>query len=379
MKAWNLWESQRDAGGRLAFPIGIDASRKTHLNRKTLCRRFACGLPMIAAAVITMLAVTASSASADPTLPLPDVPICGDQDGSESPLVLNCADFVPLTDVQAFQVPGTGLVNLKFDFVFREASFDNELGVFRVDDAAGSVNGLHPGDPNYLAAAFSRATVIFPSGSDAFTPDVTLAFSGGDIVIFFMIQNCSLECLLASNPNNLPDGWPLAFFSMDLLGPDGIDHLVGFENTVDRTTQLAFEDLTGGGDLDYNDVVYDISPALTPLPLRVAIDIKPNSSPNNINPASKGVIPMAILTTATFDATTVDPRTVKLGPTGTETAAVHSTREDVDGDGDADLILHFRTQQTGIVCGDRSANVTGKTFGGLPIIGSDSVRTVGCK
>jgi hypothetical protein len=39
----------------------------------------------------------------------------------------------------------------------------------------------------------------------------------------------------------------------------------------------------------------------------VPIDIKPGSFPNSINPQSKGVIPVAILTTDTFDATTVDP------------------------------------------------------------------------
>jgi Domain of unknown function (DUF4114) len=379
MKAWNLCESQRDASGRLAFPIGVAAITNTQTNEERRCRRFACVLPTLIAAVTMVFAPTSGNLLADPTLPLPDVPICGDQDGSESPLILNCVDFVPLTDIQAFQVPGTGLVNLKFDFVFREAAFGNELGVFKVDDAAGSINGLQPGDPNYLAAAFSRATIIFPSGSDAFTPDVTLAFGGGDIVVFFMIQNSTLEDLLASNPNNQPDKGPLAFFSMDLLNPDGVDHLVAFENTIDKFTQLAFEDLTGGGDLDYNDVVYDIVPALTPLPMRVAIDIKPGSSPNSINPASKGVIPVAILTTPTFDATTVDAKTVKFGPTGTEAAAVHSAREDVDGDGNTDLILHFRTQDTGILCGTTSAHLTGKTFDGQQIEGSDSIRTVGCK
>jgi hypothetical protein len=44
------------------------------------------------------------------------------------------------------------------------------------------------------------------------------------------------------------------------------------------------------------------------------IDIKPGSFPNSINPRSKGVIPVAILTTDTFDATTVDPLSVTFGP-----------------------------------------------------------------
>ena len=44
--------------------------------------------------------------------------------------------------------------------------------------------------------------------------------------------------------------------------------------------------------------------------MRVAIAIKPGSSPNTINPKSHGVIPVAIQTTDTFDATTANPWSV---------------------------------------------------------------------
>lgn len=117
----------------------------------------------------------------------------------------------------------------------------------------------------------------------------------------------------------------------------------------------------------------------TPVPERVTIDIKPGSFPNSINPKSKEKIPVAILTTDSFDATTVDPTTVLFGATGTETAPVQSALEDVDGDGDTDMILHFNIQGTGIACGDTSASLTGETFGGQMIKGSDSINTVGCK
>jgi len=46
----------------------------------------------------------------------------------------------------------------------------------------------------------------------------------------------------------------------------------------------------------------------------VDIDIKPGGDPNSINLRSKRVIPVAILTTDTFDASTVDPLSVKFGP-----------------------------------------------------------------
>jgi len=111
----------------------------------------------------------------------------------------------------------------------------------------------------------------------------------------------------------------------------------------------------------------------------VELDIKPGSFPNSINPKSKGVVPVAILTTSTFDATAVDSTTVLFGATGAEAAPVHAALEDVDGDEDTDMILHFNTQETGIVCGDTSASLTGETFSGQVIERSDSIKTAGCK
>jgi hypothetical protein len=113
--------------------------------------------------------------------------------------------------------------------------------------------------------------------------------------------------------------------------------------------------------------------------IQVALDIKPGESPNSINPRSNGVIPVAILTTETFDATTVDPLSVEFGPHGATEAHGEGHIEDVNGDGRPDLVLHFRTQDTGIQCGDTSASLTGETFGDEPIQGSDSIITVGCQ
>jgi hypothetical protein len=118
---------------------------------------------------------------------------------------------------------------------------------------------------------------------------------------------------------------------------------------------------------------------LTPSVVLIAIDIKPGSIPNSINPRSKGVIPVAILTTDTFDATTVDPLSFAFGPNGAVEVHGPGHIEDADGDGDLDLILHFSTRDTGIQCGDTSASLTVETFGGQAIQGTDSINTVGCK
>lgn len=203
------------------------------------------------------------SVQADPELPLPRIPICGDQD--EGNVVFQCNDFVPTIDVQTFQVPGTGTNDYVFDFVFREATYNNELGFFIVDDPSGSIDELQPGDEGYYAAAFDRAEIIFPSGSTANTPDVTLELTGEDILMFFIVQNNTLENLIANNPNNELNLSPRAFFSLDLLNPDDVDHFVGFVTSDGEITQFGFEDITNGGDVDYDDIVYNIEPPLPSL------------------------------------------------------------------------------------------------------------------
>ena len=117
-------------------------------------------------------------------------------------------------------------------------------------------------------------------------------------------------------------------------------------------------------------------------PYAVTIDIKPGSDPNSINPKSKGVIPVAILGSATFDVTTVDVTTLVFA----DATPAHDLTDDdtyndhlqyVNDDEHLDLVSHYRTQDTDIVKGDTDATLTGQTTGGIPITGTDTVRTVG--
>jgi len=109
----------------------------------------------------------------------------------------------------------------------------------------------------------------------------------------------------------------------------------------------------------------------------VEIDIKPGIYPNRINIKSNGLLPVAVLYTDDFDAGQVDITTVTLG----NASAISDTpyMEDIDGDGDYDQIFYFRSRDTGIKCDDTDATLTGKTFAGKPIQGSDSIQTIGCK
>jgi hypothetical protein len=111
----------------------------------------------------------------------------------------------------------------------------------------------------------------------------------------------------------------------------------------------------------------------------VAVDIRPKKDANRINPGTSKNINVAIFSVNGFDATNVDPNSVRFGATGTEAASIHVARRDVDGDGTHDMVVRFQIQDTGIKCGDTSAALTGQVFNGASFIGSSPIRTVQCK
>ena len=146
-----------------------------------------------------------------------------------------------------------------------------------------------------------------------------------------------------------------------------------FSAAGDYTITLTVSDLIGQTATD--QVLVHVVPAT----LDVAIDIKPGSDPNSINLGSNGTVPVAILGSATFDATTVDPLSVTLGGAyvavrgkGTPMAAP----ADVNGDGFMDLVVHVATVALRLTAGDTEAVLLGRTFDGTEIEGRDFIRVV---
>jgi hypothetical protein len=110
----------------------------------------------------------------------------------------------------------------------------------------------------------------------------------------------------------------------------------------------------------------------------VAMDIKPGDTSNTLNLRSRGVVPVTILTTEEFDATSIDVTSLRFGATGEEASAVRAIFNDADNDGDTDLLVFFRTEETGVDCETLFTYLSGLTFEGAKIAGTDSVNIVGC-
>ena len=101
---------------------------------------------------------------------------------------------------------------------------------------------------------------------------------------------------------------------------------------------------------------------LSPI-LEATIDIKPGWDPNTVNPRNRGRIPVAILSTKDFDASSqVDQNSLTFGSTGNEESLVSCNRRprDVDGDGLKDVMCYFRIRSTGFQCVDTEGILKGK-------------------
>jgi len=125
-------------------------------------------------------------------------------------------------------------------------------------------------------------------------------------------------------------------------------------------------------------------PSQRPSLVEVALAIKPGDRPNSINPRSQGVTPVAILHTEAFDPVDrVDRGTLRFGAPsavddGEGAAIAHDGHvEDVDGDGDDDLVLHFPTPETGFDGDEERGKLVAKTGDETEIKGTDAVRLVG--
>ncbi|MCH8876578.1 MAG: choice-of-anchor K domain-containing protein [Chloroflexi bacterium] len=178
------------------------------------------------------------------------------------------------------------------------------------------------------------------------------------------------------------DGGPEEQVPMDYDEPPVEGDFVLFRQTIGPFPPGSTIELTADA---FDDVGNSGAPSPTLMvvvPLDIDIDIKPGSNPNSINCNNdKQVITVAILTTDDFDATTMDHTTVSFeGAKETQvdkkSGEPRRHEKDVDGDGDIDLVFHFRLGETALACGFSEGTLSGETFAGLVIAGTDAVQMI---
>jgi len=322
--------------------------------------------------------------------------------------------FIPGTGpIQAFamhppaqqQIATTGVEHdpVTYSYITGDAPFGGELaplfagqsvsGTFVYDRDAPIIGmtttGGSPGSAIYAPAIMDLAGSIAgnsfsdPNGSIVVGDDKFLPFGGADILVLVADPAIGTVPPAFINFSGFDiDGFTL--INVRLFWIEGLPSAGDFLS--DQNLPAILPDFPGRLALDFvptgttepvSSVFFDLL-RVSP-PIMVTIDIKPRSTRNPINPFSRGKIPVAILSTDTFDATQVDVSTVAFGPDGAAVSHGRSFIKDIDYDGDMDLILLFNTQDTGILCGDTEATLTGETFDGVKFSGSDSIKTVGCK
>ncbi|WP_053539779.1 DUF4114 domain-containing protein [Anabaena sp. WA102] len=152
-----------------------------------------------------------------------------------------------------------GITNdVKADFVVnREAAFNNFVGFYKVADANGGIdvdgNGtidFRPGDSGYAQAAIKNRVAgidlrVDNQATGTFT-DKTL--TGGSIFAPFILTNGrTIDQVLNGQVDQ-------AYFAYLGANTDKVDHIRLLGNNV-----FGFEDLVGGGDKDYNDIIVKVN------------------------------------------------------------------------------------------------------------------------
>ncbi|MEA5477924.1 choice-of-anchor I family protein [Pseudanabaena galeata UHCC 0370] len=148
----------------------------------------------------------------------------------------------------------SGDVNVNFT-VFREAAFNNTVGFYRVANTDGGIDvdgdgiiDFTPGQSGYARAAIENRIKsidlsVANQGTAIFDDKV---LTGGSIFAPFIISDGTADQFLSGQVSQ-------AYFAYLEANPDNVDHirLLG-DNT------FGFEDLPGGGDFDYNDIVLKV-------------------------------------------------------------------------------------------------------------------------
>jgi hypothetical protein len=132
--------------------------------------------------------------------------------------------------------------------VRQDGQDDLSITFYRVDDLNGTINGLHPGDPGYQAAAQARAYQMTSGGTSIGGPGYGNYEQTG-------LQHVNAGDLVAMQLTNVTHGNVYSGFAQANEAANGqpVGHLWNY-----GLNTWGWEDTYGGGDRDYNDLIVQL-------------------------------------------------------------------------------------------------------------------------
>ena len=265
-------------------------------------------------------------------------------------------------------------------------------GIWRINlaNADLAVTKADAPDPVVAGKDLTYAIAVSNAGPDL-AQNATLEDALPDGVTFRSISapvgwSCAVPAvdstgtIYCTNPSMAPG---TATFSVVVRIGAGAD-LSGVTNTA-RTYSAAIDPDTSDNEAS----------ATTSLIVPVRINIQPGGSPNAVHMRARANV--AVLTTSAgeyglpfaFDATTVDPQSLRFGPSslvvsgggaalvkGSGHAEDSYEPDDDTRDGDLDLVGQFRVADSGLTTASTEACVAGTFGAGYRFIGCDSIKIV---